>query len=117
MKFGTLSAILVLATIMMSTIDLSQNFVFAQNSTSITPTPELAGSNVDESSSSENNDSNNESTDSSSEDDTDSQDATSSEDEEDETEDDSEQTNPLLEEIRKSVSGALSATGMPGPGF
>jgi cytoskeletal protein RodZ len=102
MKFGTLSAILVLATTMISTIDLSQNFVFAQNSTSLTPTPELAGSNGDESSSNENNDSNNESTDSSSEDDTDSQDATSSEDdtdsqdaissedEEDETEDDSE---------------------------
>jgi cytoskeletal protein RodZ len=137
MKFGTLSAILVLATTIISTIDLSQNFVFAQNSTSLTRTPELAGSNGDESSSNENNDSNNESTDSSSEDDTGSQDATSSdsqdatssegdtgsqdaissEDEEDETEDDSEQTNPLLEEIRKSVSGALSATGMPGPGF
>jgi cytoskeletal protein RodZ len=116
MKFGTLSAILVLATTMISTIDLSQNFVFAQNSTSLTPTPELSGSNEDDSSSSEDNDSNNESTDSSSEDDTDSQDAISSEDE-DETEDDSEQTNPLLEEIRKSVSGALSATGMPGPGF
>ena len=78
MKFGTLSAVLVLATIMISTIDLSQNFVFAQNTTSITPAQELAGSNDDESSSSENNDSNNESTDSSSEDDTDSQDITSS---------------------------------------
>jgi cytoskeletal protein RodZ len=129
MKFGALSAVLVSCTLMISTIDLSQNFVFAQNTTSITPAPELSGSNEDDSSSSEDNDSNNESTDSSSEDDTDSQDATSSEDdtdsqdaissedEEDETEDDSEQTNPLLEEIRKSVSGALSATGMPGPGF
>ena len=45
----------------------------------------------------------------------DSEDTTSSE-EEDETEDDSEQTNPLLEEIGNRVNGALSATGMPGPG-
>ena len=116
MKFGTLSAVLVLATIMISTIDLSQNFVFAQNTTSITPAQELAGSDDDESSSSENNDSKNDSTDPSSEDDTVSQDTTSSE-EEDEPEDDSEHTNPLLEQIRKSVSGALSATGMPSLGF
>jgi cytoskeletal protein RodZ len=115
-KFGTLSAILVLATIMISTIDLSQNFVFAQNTTSITPASELAGSNDDDSSSSEDNESDNESTDSSSEEDTDSQDTASSE-EDVETEEDSEQTNPLLEEIRNRVSGALSATGMPGTGF
>ncbi|MGC2309631.1 MAG: hypothetical protein WA461_14610 [Nitrososphaeraceae archaeon] len=44
-------AILILATIMISTIDLSQNFVIAQNTTSITPAAELAGSNEDESSS------------------------------------------------------------------
>jgi cytoskeletal protein RodZ len=118
MKFGTLSAILVLATIMISTIDLSQNFVFAQNTTSITPASELASSNDDESTSSEDNESDNESTDSSeaddnadsvdtttSDDDSDSEDITSSEDE-----DDSEQTNPLLEEIRNRVSGALFAT-------
>ena len=109
MKFGTLSAILVLTTIMISTIDLSQNFVFAQNTTSITPASELAGSNDDDSSSSEDNESDNESTDSSSEEDTDSQDTASSE-ENVETEEDSEQTNPLLEEIRNRVSGALSAT-------
>jgi len=113
---------------MISTIDLSQNFVFAQNTTSITPAPELSGSNDDESTASEDNDSdneeNNESTGSSGSDDnddnsndSDAQDTTSSEEEEDETEDGSEQTNPLLEEIRNRVNGVLSATGMPGPGF
>ena len=111
---------------MISTIDLSQNFVFAQNTTSITPASELAGSNDDESTSSEDNESDNESTDSSEADDNaDSVDTTTSDDEssdsEDitssEEEDDSEQTNPLLEEIRNSVNGALSASGMPGPGF
>ncbi|MGA9934848.1 MAG: hypothetical protein WBP83_06965 [Nitrososphaeraceae archaeon] len=117
-KFGTLSAILVLTTIMISTIDLSQNFVFAQNTTSITPASELAGSNDDESTSSEDNESDNESTDSSESadpvdtttndnDSSDSEDITSSEEEED-----SEQTNPLLEEIRNRVSGAFSATGI-----
>jgi cytoskeletal protein RodZ len=126
-KFGTLSAIIVLTTIMISTIDLSQNFVFAQNTTSITPASELAGSNDDESTSSEDNESDNESTTDSSESDdnadsvdmttsnddgSDSEDVTSSEEEED-----SEQTNPLLEEIRNRVSGALSATGMQGTGF
>lgn len=125
MKFGTLSAILVLATIMISTIDLSQNFVFAQNTTSITPASELAGSNDDDSSSSEDNESDNESTDSSeSDDNADSEDTTTSDDDSSGSEDitsgeeeDSEQTNPLLEEIRNSVNGALSASGMPGPGF
>ena len=123
-----LSAVLVLCTIMISTIDLNQNLVIAQNTTSITPAPELSGSNDDESTASEDNDSdneeNNESTGSSGSDDnddnsndSDSQDTTSSEEEEDETEDGSEQTNPLLEEIRNRVNGALSATGMPGPGF
>ena len=43
-----------------------------------------------------------------------SEDTTSSE-EEDETEDDFEQTNPLLEQIRESVSGTLSATGIAVP--
>jgi len=104
---------------MISTIDLSQNFVFAQNTTSITPASELAGSNDDESTSSEDNESGNESTDSSeSDDNADSVDTTTSDDDssdsEDitssEEEDDSEQTNPLLEEIRNRVSGALSAT-------
>ena len=35
--------------------------------------------------------------------------------EEDETEDNFEQTNPLLEQIRESVSGALSANGIAIP--
>lgn len=120
MKFGTLSAILVLATIMISTIDLSQNFVFAQNTTSITPASELASSNDDESTSSEDNESDNESTDSSEADDNaDSVDTTTSDDDSSDSEDitsseeeDSEQTNPLLEEIRNRVSGAFSATGI-----
>ena len=43
-----------------------------------------------------------------------SEDTTSSE-EEDETEDDFEQTNQLVEQIRESVSGALSATGIAVP--
>lgn len=110
---------------MISTIDLSQNFVFAQNTTSITPASELAGSNDDESTSSEDNESDNESTDSSeSDDNADSVDTTTSDDDSSDSEDitsgeeeDSEQTNPLLEEIRNSVNGALSASGMPGPGF
>jgi hypothetical protein len=140
-KFGALSAALLLSTIILTTIDLSQNSVFAQ----ITPAPEKFGSNGDESSSSDDgdsgNDGNNESTgssdsiddgngdspDTSSSDDGDSPDTSSSDDgdspdtssseEEDDTEDDSEQTNPLLEQIRNSVNGALSASGMPGPGF
>ena len=112
-----LSAILVVCTIMISTIDLSQNFVFAQNTTSITPASELAGSNDDDSSSSEDNESDNESTDSSESDDNDdSEDTTTSDDDSSGSQDitsgeeeDSEQTNPLLEEIRNSVNGALSA--------
>ena len=126
MKFGMLSAVLMLATIMISTIDLNQNLVIAQNTTSITPASELAGSSADdESTSSEDNDSNNESTDSSeSDDNANSEDTTTSDDDSGDSgditsseEDDSEQTNPLLEEIRNRVSGALSATGMPGTGF
>lgn len=105
---------------MISTIDLSQNFVFAQNTTSITPASELAGSNDDESTSSEDNESDNESTDSSeSDDNADSVDTTTSDDDSSDSEDitsgeeeDSEQTNPLLEEIRNRVSGAFSATGI-----
>jgi cytoskeletal protein RodZ len=104
-KFGTLmAAVLVLATIRISTTDLGQNLAIAQNTTSITPASGSAGSNEDETSSSEDSESDNKSTDSSSEEDV-------------ETEEDSGQTNPLLEEIRNRVSGALSATGMSGPGF
>ena len=105
--------------------------------TPITPAPETSDSDDDSSSSSDSNDesagpsddddsnadNNNDLQDTSStddgdssSDDGDSQDTSSSE-EEDDTEDDSEPTNPLLEQIRNSVNGALSASGMPGPGF
>src|SRR5918996_2485433 len=151
-KFGVLSTVLVLATIMLTTIDVTQTSVFAQNTTSTLLPPHLpaqdgtstpttpalvsSGSNDDESSSSDesnnsNNDENNESTgssgsgddddsgsqdtSSSDDDDSGSQDTSSSEEEEDETEDDSEQTNPLLGQIRDRVNGALSASGMPSP--
>ena len=57
MKFGMLPAVLVVCTLMISTIDLSQNFVFAQDSTSTPATPAF-GSN-DELSSSDNNDNSN----------------------------------------------------------
>jgi hypothetical protein len=51
---------------------------------------------------------------SSDDDDSDSQqDASSSDEEEDEIEDDFNQTNPLLEQIRNGVIGALSASGIP----
>ena len=128
-------AVVVLCTLMISTIDLSQNLVFAQNTTSITPAPELADSNDDDSTSNENdNDDDNESNgspddngndnDSFSEDNNDDNDGNGEESdsqqdtlssEEDETEDDFEQTNPLLEQIRKSVRGALSGTGIAVP--
>ena len=42
-------------------------------------------------------------------------DSSSEEEEEEETEDDFEQANPLLEQIRGSVSGALSATRIAVP--
>ena len=71
MKFGMLSAVLVVCTLMISTIDLSQNFVFAQNTTSTllpsqlpaqdstsTPATPASGSNDDSSSSDDNDNSN-----------------------------------------------------------
>lgn len=133
-KLGMMLTVVVLCTLMISTIDLSQSLVFAQNTTSIT-LPELASSNDDDSTSNDNdNDDNNESygssddngndNDSSSEEnnddndgndeDSDSQQDTLSSEEE-ETEDEFEQTNPLLEQIRNSVRGALSGTGMVVP--
>jgi hypothetical protein len=61
-KLGMMLAVVVLCTLMISTIDLSQSLVFAQNTTSITPVPELDGSNDDDSTSNDNdNDDNNES--------------------------------------------------------
>jgi RNA recognition motif-containing protein len=99
--------------------DMSQTFVFAQNSTSIldsTPiTPSLEPSGSDDESSSSNDDDNddnnaddngdNESSDSSAFDNNNPQDDTSSSEE---IEDEYEQTNPLREQIRERVAGALS---------
>jgi hypothetical protein len=149
-RFGALTAVLVLSTVMLTTIDGSQNSVLAQNITSTllptqlpaqestsTPAPETSGGNDEPSSSDDsgNNDDSidgssgssgsdddessddNDSQQSSSSDDSDVEDTSSSDVEEDEIEDESEQTNPLLEEIRNTVNGALSASGMPGPGF
>jgi hypothetical protein len=112
---------------MLTTIDGSQRYVFAQNSTStlnnapITPAPGASDS-EDESSSNDDSDNIDESDSSSgsdvdsSTDDSDSgQDASSIEEDDDETEDDSEQTNPLLDQIRNKVNGALSASGIPVP--
>ena len=130
-----LSAVLVVCTLMISTIDLSQNFVFAQNTTptllpsqlpaqdsTSTPATPASGNN-DESSSSDNSDSNDSNVDETSSssgsaddgnnsDDSDSQQDASSSEEEDDTEDDFKQTNPLMEQIRNNVNGALSATGI-----
>jgi hypothetical protein len=133
--------VLLLSTVMLITIDESQSSVFAQNvtstllpprlpaqdststpttsaqdststpttpaqeSTSTPTTPDLEPNDDDSSDSQD--------TSTSSDSDDSQQDATSSED--DETEDDFEQTNPLLEQIRESVSGALSATGIAVP--
>jgi cytoskeletal protein RodZ len=126
-RFSALAAVLVLSTIMLTTIDGSQSYVFAQNSTStlnnapITPAPGASDS-EDESSSNDDSDNIDESDSSSgsdvdsSTDDSDSgQDASSIEEDDDETEDDSEQTNPLLDQIRNKVNGALSASGIPVP--
>jgi len=128
-----------LSTLMLTTIDVNQDLVFAQNSpiaqesTPITPAPGTSDSDDDSSSSGDSNDESSGSSDDddsnaddssdlqdtsstddgdSSSDDGDSQDTSSSEEE-----DDSEPTNPLLEQIRNSVNGALSATGISGPEF
>jgi cytoskeletal protein RodZ len=124
-RFSALTAVLVLSTIILTTIDGSQSYVFAQNSTSalnnapITPA-QGASDSEDESSSSDDSDNNDES-DSSSGSDVDSntddsdsgQDTSSIEEDDDGIEEDSEQTNPLLDQIRNKVNGALSASGIP----
>ena len=126
-RFSALTAVLVLSTIILTTIDGSQSYVFAQNSTSalnnapITPA-QGASDSEDESSSSDDSDNNDES-DSSSGSDVDSntddsdsgQDTSSIEEDDDGIEEDSEQTNPLLDQIRNQVNGALSASGIPVP--
>jgi cytoskeletal protein RodZ len=126
-RFSAITAVLVLSTIILTTIDGSQSYVFAQNSTSalnnapITPA-QGASDSEDESSSSDDSDNNDES-DSSSGSDVDSntddsdsgQDTSSIEEDDDGIEEDSEQTNPLLDQIRNQVNGALSASGIPVP--
>ena len=131
-KYGALSGLLLLCTLMLSTDEDNQNSVFAQ----ITPAPEKFGS--DESSpnsSPSTDDSNNEdgSTGSSgSNGDSDEQTTTTEEPdettiteeqdettttttEEQDTDTESEQTNPLVEEIMNKVNEALSASGITGP--
>lgn len=116
---SALTAVLMMSTVMLVTIGISQSSVFAQNSTStptqnsapITPAQPSGGG--DEESSSD--DSNDESSNSSGSDESDSQQDTSSSEDDDETEDDFEQTNPLLEQIRNRVYGALSSAGIPAP--
>lgn len=97
---------------MLITIDESQSSVFAQ----ITPAPEKFGSTDDGESSNDSdtdtdtsNDDESAGSSGSSDDDSD-LDASSNEEE-----DDFEQTNPLLEQIRNNVFGALSASGIPMP--
>jgi hypothetical protein len=101
-KLGALSTFLILATVMLTTIDLSQSSVLAQNNTStldstpITPAPETSSGDDDSSSSSD--DSEELSSDVQ-------EDASSSEEE---IEDEYAQANPLREQIRERVTGALS---------
>ena len=130
-RFSALATILVLSMVVLTTIDGSQNSVLAQNitstllpsqlsaqdstSTPTTPAIEPSG-NDDESSSSDDSDNTNGNGDDDSGDDSDSQQDTSSSDEEEaETEDNSEQTNPLLEQIRNTVNGTLFASGIVVP--
>ena len=104
-KLGALSMFLVLATVMLlTTIDLSHSSVLAQDTTStidsapITPAPETS-SGDDSSSSSEDSEESGSDV---------QEDASSSEEDIDETEDEYAQTNPLREQIRERVTGALS---------
>lgn len=109
MKFGVLSAVLVLVTTMLSTIDLSQNFVFAQNSedNSDNESTDSIGSDANDNDSVDNALSSN--------DNGDSQQDTSTSEEEEETDDDGfERTNPLWDQIRNNVSQTLAASGIAG---
>jgi hypothetical protein len=131
-KFGVLSTVLLLATIMLTTIDVNQNPVFAQNittphlpaqdSTSTPTTSALEPSGSDDTTSNDGDDSDSQQdTTSNDGDDSDSQQDTTSNDgddsdsqtlEDEETEDEYEQTNPLRDQIRNNVNGALSASGI-----
>ena len=160
-RFSALTAVLLLSTVTLITIDEGQSSVFAQNVTTTllpprlpsqdststpttsaqdstsTPTTspiEPAGSDDESSSSGDDNDNNDDSNDDESSgisgsndngDNGDSQDTsdddgsdsrdTSSNDEEEETEDNFEQTDPLRNQIRNAVIGALSASGIAVP--
>jgi hypothetical protein len=98
-KLGALSTYLILAMVVLTAIDLSQNSVLAQNNTStldsapITPAPETSSGDDDSSSSSEDNEELSSDV---------QEDTISSEEDIDETEDDYAQTNPLREQIRES---------------
>jgi hypothetical protein len=104
-KLGALSTFLILATVMLTAIDLSQSSVLAQNNTStldsapITPAPETSSGDDDSSSSSD--DSEELSSDVQ-------EDASSSEEDIDETEDEYAQTSPLRDQIRERITGGLS---------
>ena len=149
-RFSALTAVLLLSTVTLITIDESQSSVFAQNVTSTllpphlpaqdstsTPTTspiEPAGSDDESSSSGDDNDNNDDSNDdessgisgsndngdnggsqdTSDDDGSDSRDTPSNEEEE-ETEDNFEQTDPLRNQIRNAVIGALSASGIAVP--
>jgi hypothetical protein len=106
-KLGALSTFLILATVMLTAIDLSQSSVLAQNNTStldstpIAPAPETSSGDDDSSSSID--DIQESSIDDNEESSSDVQeDASSSGEDIDETEDEYAQTNPLREQIRES---------------
>lgn len=134
LRLCLLTTVLLFSTVTLITADNSQNIVFAQNNTStlnsepITPAPESSDNDESDSTSSsddsDNNDGNDESNPSGSVDNADdvddskqdtatgdSGDVEDTAANEEETEVDLVQMNPLLEQIRESVSKALSATG------
>ena len=115
-KLGGLSMFLVLATVMLTTIDLGQSSVLGQNTTStldstpIAPSPEISsgdddtssiGNYVQETISDTIQESTNDDT---------QEDESSSEEDIDETED--AKTNPLSVQINERVAGQLNATGI-----
>ena len=126
-KLGALSMFLVLATVMLTTIDLGQSSVLGQNTTStldstpIAPSPEISsgdddtssiGNYVQETISDTIQESTNDNTQESTNDNT-QKDESSSEEDIDETED--AKTNPLSVQINERVAGQLNATGIAVP--
>jgi hypothetical protein len=120
-KYGALSGLLLLCTIILSTIEDEENSIFAQ----ITPSPEKFGSDESSPNSSPHthgsNDDNGSTDSSGSNDDNDGlgteeqDETTTTTTEEQDTNAESEQTNPLVEEIINKVNEALSASGITGP--